>query len=174
MSADAPQSSTQHHTLTCSLNLPQAISLNVANMVGIGPFITIPMFVAAMDGRTRSLPGSSLHFSSSATGSSAASRSGPAGKRRFVPLLERDLSAVASPFGAADGLSLHLAVLDQRHGRDGLWLRRRDALPRIRVSRSGTDAGRVARSRRNERFGGGGLRDCHAPFWRQNINSLAG
>lgn len=33
-----------------SLTLPQAISLNVANMVGIGPFITIPMFIAAMGG----------------------------------------------------------------------------------------------------------------------------
>lgn len=50
MSADAPQSSTQQHALTRSLTLPQAISLNVANMVGIGPFITIPMFVAAMGG----------------------------------------------------------------------------------------------------------------------------
>ena len=36
--------------LTRSLNLSQAISLNVANMVGIGPFITIPMFIAAMGG----------------------------------------------------------------------------------------------------------------------------
>src|SRR5262245_6905307 len=28
----------------------QAVSLNVANMVGIGPFITIPAFIAAMGG----------------------------------------------------------------------------------------------------------------------------
>ena len=32
------------------LGLPQAIALNVANMVGIGPFITIPGFLAAMHG----------------------------------------------------------------------------------------------------------------------------
>jgi amino acid transporter len=36
--------------LTRSLNLPQAISLNVANMVGIGPFIVIPAFFKAMGG----------------------------------------------------------------------------------------------------------------------------
>ena len=28
----------------------QATALNVANMVGIGPFITIPFFIAAMGG----------------------------------------------------------------------------------------------------------------------------
>lgn len=32
------------------LGLVQATSLNVANMVGIGPFITIPIFIAAMGG----------------------------------------------------------------------------------------------------------------------------
>src|SRR5881392_1320754 len=32
------------------LGLLQATSLNVANMVGIGPFITIPLFIAAMGG----------------------------------------------------------------------------------------------------------------------------
>jgi amino acid transporter len=37
-------------TLTRSLNVTQAVALNVANMVGIGPFITIPMFIAAMGG----------------------------------------------------------------------------------------------------------------------------
>src|SRR4029078_13173015 len=33
-----------------TLNLTQAIALNVANMVGIGPFITIPLFLSAMKG----------------------------------------------------------------------------------------------------------------------------
>jgi amino acid transporter len=37
-------------TLSRSLKLPQAISLNVANMVGVGPFITIPLMLAAMQG----------------------------------------------------------------------------------------------------------------------------
>lgn len=36
--------------LVRGLGLPQAIALNVSNMVGIGPFITIPGFIAAMNG----------------------------------------------------------------------------------------------------------------------------
>ena len=36
--------------LVRGLGLPQATALNVANMVGIGPFITIPLFIAAMGG----------------------------------------------------------------------------------------------------------------------------
>jgi amino acid transporter len=36
--------------LSRSLNLPQAISLNIANMVGVGPFITIPLMLAVMPG----------------------------------------------------------------------------------------------------------------------------
>ncbi|HND54176.1 MAG TPA: hypothetical protein PLV92_17320, partial [Pirellulaceae bacterium] len=32
------------------LGLWQATSLNIANMVGIGPFITIPAFMSAMQG----------------------------------------------------------------------------------------------------------------------------
>src|ERR1700710_2676147 len=37
-------------TLVRGLGLPQSIALNIANMVGIGPFITIPGFLAAMHG----------------------------------------------------------------------------------------------------------------------------
>jgi amino acid transporter len=36
--------------LSRSLNLPQSISLNIANMVGVGPFITIPAMLSAMHG----------------------------------------------------------------------------------------------------------------------------
>lgn len=36
--------------LVRGLGLPQAIAFNVSNMVGIGPFITIPGFIAAMHG----------------------------------------------------------------------------------------------------------------------------
>jgi amino acid transporter len=36
--------------LTRGIGLVQATSLNVANMVGVGPFITIPLFVASMGG----------------------------------------------------------------------------------------------------------------------------
>lgn len=42
--------STPETRLVRGLGLPQAIALNVANMVGIGPFITIPGFIAAMHG----------------------------------------------------------------------------------------------------------------------------
>jgi APA family basic amino acid/polyamine antiporter len=45
-----PEDVVPQAALTRSLTLPQAISLNVANMVGIGPFITIPMFIASMGG----------------------------------------------------------------------------------------------------------------------------
>jgi amino acid transporter len=45
-----PEDLLPHQLLTRSLTLSQAISLNVANMVGIGPFITIPMFIASMGG----------------------------------------------------------------------------------------------------------------------------
>lgn len=36
--------------LTRALGLPSAVALNVANMIGAGPFITIPAFLAAMNG----------------------------------------------------------------------------------------------------------------------------
>ena len=38
------------NTLARGIGLVQATSLNVANMVGVGPFITIPLFVASMGG----------------------------------------------------------------------------------------------------------------------------
>ncbi len=48
----APPSEEPAHTpgLTRGLGLWQAVSLNVANMVGIGPFITIPLFMSKMGG----------------------------------------------------------------------------------------------------------------------------
>ena len=36
--------------LVRGLGLLQATALNIANMVGIGPFITIPLFIATMNG----------------------------------------------------------------------------------------------------------------------------
>jgi amino acid transporter len=47
--SDSP-SHDEHLPLVRGLGLPQAIALNIANMVGIGPFITIPGFIAAMHG----------------------------------------------------------------------------------------------------------------------------
>lgn len=41
---------TKNAPLERGLGLWQAVALNIANMVGIGPFITIPLFIAAMGG----------------------------------------------------------------------------------------------------------------------------
>jgi amino acid transporter len=41
---------TSHNTMRPELGLWQASALNITNMIGIGPFITIPMFIAAMGG----------------------------------------------------------------------------------------------------------------------------
>ncbi|MGD9723022.1 MAG: APC family permease [Pirellulales bacterium] len=54
-SPQAPQDSaggdpTHAPQLARGIGLVQATSLNVANMVGVGPFITIPLFVASMGG----------------------------------------------------------------------------------------------------------------------------
>ncbi|MBS0262032.1 MAG: tetraacyldisaccharide 4'-kinase [Planctomycetes bacterium] len=49
MSSD-PTSASQAQTLHRGLGVWQATALNVTNMVGIGPFITIPGFLAAMHG----------------------------------------------------------------------------------------------------------------------------
>jgi amino acid transporter len=48
MSAPSPAAGAPR--LERALGLPQATSLNVANMIGIGPFITIPAFIATMEG----------------------------------------------------------------------------------------------------------------------------
>jgi amino acid transporter len=45
-----PQPAAPKSELARSIGLIQATSLNVANMVGVGPFITIPLFIAAMGG----------------------------------------------------------------------------------------------------------------------------
>ena len=37
-------------SLERSLNVWQSTALNISNMVGIGPFITIPAFIATMHG----------------------------------------------------------------------------------------------------------------------------
>jgi amino acid transporter len=47
---NSPPTSEPRVELQRGLGVVQATSLNVANMVGIGPFITIPLFIAAMGG----------------------------------------------------------------------------------------------------------------------------
>jgi APA family basic amino acid/polyamine antiporter len=49
MTVDRNDSGTRP-ALSRTLNLPQAISLNIANMVGVGPFISIPLMLLAMQG----------------------------------------------------------------------------------------------------------------------------
>lgn len=46
----APPNTAPPPVLERGLGVVQATALNIANMVGIGPFITIPAFLAAMDG----------------------------------------------------------------------------------------------------------------------------
>jgi amino acid transporter len=47
VATDSPTADTK---LVRGLGLPQSIALNISNMVGIGPFVTIPLFIAAMNG----------------------------------------------------------------------------------------------------------------------------
>jgi amino acid transporter len=47
--SDTP-SSTSPHQLHRSLGLFQATAMNISNMVGVGPFVTIPLILAAMGG----------------------------------------------------------------------------------------------------------------------------
>src|SRR5574342_542373 len=47
---DTPEQGPHTPPLDRHLGVWQATALNVANMVGIGPFITIPGFIAAMHG----------------------------------------------------------------------------------------------------------------------------
>ncbi len=49
-SNDPPSEAEHEPALSRDIGLLQAASLNVANMVGVGPFITIPLFVASMGG----------------------------------------------------------------------------------------------------------------------------
>ncbi len=49
-SGPSSQGSAEGPSLARGIGLVQATSLNVANMVGVGPFITIPLFIAQMGG----------------------------------------------------------------------------------------------------------------------------
>ncbi|MBK5293806.1 MAG: hypothetical protein JJE04_19285, partial [Acidobacteriia bacterium] len=40
----------QRYALVRSFSLLQATALNMSNMVGVGPFITIPLIIASMGG----------------------------------------------------------------------------------------------------------------------------
>jgi APA family basic amino acid/polyamine antiporter len=45
-----PRESAEEHGLVRGFGLIQAIALNMSNMVGVGPFITIPLIIASMGG----------------------------------------------------------------------------------------------------------------------------
>jgi amino acid transporter len=47
---NTPQRPTDEHGLVRGFGLLQAAALNMSNMVGVGPFITIPLIIAAMGG----------------------------------------------------------------------------------------------------------------------------
>ena len=45
-----PRESAEEHGLVRGFGLTQAVALNMSNMVGVGPFITIPLIIASMGG----------------------------------------------------------------------------------------------------------------------------
>ena len=69
---DADELADDSPALERSLGVWQATALNVSNMVGIGPFITIPAFLATMQGPQALI------------GEAAYSRTGPAFSGRFA------------------------------------------------------------------------------------------
>ena len=126
----------------------QATSLNVANMVGVGPFITIPLFVAAMGG-PQALVGwivaAVLVLCDGLVWSElGAALPGSGGTYHFL----REIYG-RYPRRPADRVSVHLAVPDQRHARAGLRLHRRQRLPGLRrCPGCEADARRVGHPRR--------------------------
>ena len=101
------------------IGLVQATSLNVANMVGVGPFITIPLFVAAMGG-PQALVGwivaAVLVLCDGLVWSElGAALPGSGGTYHFL----REIYG-RYPRRPADRVSVHLAIPDQRHARAGL------------------------------------------------------
>ena len=73
-SASPPPHSGQPHGLVRQFGLLQATALNMSNMIGIGPFITIPLLMTAL---TQWLIAIDVRFVASASRSGAQPPSGP-------------------------------------------------------------------------------------------------
>jgi APA family basic amino acid/polyamine antiporter len=50
LTRNVQQANVQSSELIRGITLPAAVSLNIIGMVGVGPFITIPLIIAAMNG----------------------------------------------------------------------------------------------------------------------------
>ena len=50
ISPNSEATASQGHALVRGIGLPQAVALNLLEMIGVGPFITLPLVVAAMGG----------------------------------------------------------------------------------------------------------------------------
>ena len=125
---DPPASPSEHPPLERGIGLVQATSLNVANMVGVGPFITIPLFVASMGG-PQALIGwivaAVLVLCDGLVWSElGAALPGSGGTYHFL----REIYG-RYPLGRLIAFLVHLAIPDQRHARTGQRLHRRERLP---------------------------------------------
>ena len=121
------QMSESHHK--GRFGLLQATALNMSNMIGIGPFITIPLLMTAMGGpqahaRLAGRPG---HRRSPTAWSGASSGAAMPGSGGTLRLPARGLRPRA--LGPPDGVPVHLAVHPERAARDRLGLHRLRPLP---------------------------------------------
>jgi hypothetical protein len=108
------------------LNTLHATSLNVANMLGAGPFITIPILLAAMSGPQAMIG----WFVAMIIDHCYLRWTGLVGTGRRVSRERRDVSFSARDFqgiavGTIPAVSVHLAVSCERNTRGCLGLHRR-------------------------------------------------
>ena len=133
--------------------LLQATALNMTNMIGIGPFITIPLLMTTLLG-PQSMLGWLLALLVVIPDGMIWSELGRLharlGGQLRVPPRGLRLEAV----GPAHGLPLHLAVHPERAPRDRLGLHRLRPLRRVPVARNGGPWARSQRSGRDRGRGG--------------------
>jgi amino acid transporter len=119
---NTPPPSTEEQGLVRGFGLLQATALNMSNMVGVGPFITIPLIIAAMGGPQCMLGwmlGAVLALCDGLVWSELAA----AMPERAAPTTTCTKCS-ARPDWAASALPLHLAVHLQRPAGDRIGLHR--------------------------------------------------
>ena len=121
------------------IGLASAVSLNMMYMIGVGPFITLPLIVAAMGG-SQALLGVAAGRADRGlrrAGVGGAGR-GHAGGRRIVCVSARDLWARGR--GAVRLVSLHFSARIQRAAVDGFRMHRVRGFCVVPVSRAAGSA----------------------------------
>src|SRR5580658_3212607 len=95
--------------LVRGIGLGSATALNMIDMIGVGPFITIPLIVT--DGRSAGHAGMDSRRAAGCLRRAGVGRTrrGIAGVGRLLPLSERDLRA--ANLGSPRFVSLHLAII---------------------------------------------------------------